>query len=42
MQIYSVNFHFCVSFVREITATVAENGCAATIGVKINFGAVCD
>jgi len=40
MQIYSVNCYFCVRFVREITATVAGNGCSATIGVKINFFAV--
>jgi hypothetical protein len=38
MQIYSVNFNFCVSFVRE--KRILENGCAAAIGVKINFGAV--
>jgi hypothetical protein len=42
MQIYSFNFNFYVRFVREMTADVAENGCAATIGVKINFGTVCD
>ena len=40
MQIYSVNFNFYVRFVREITAALAEEGCAAAIGVKINFGAV--
>jgi hypothetical protein len=34
MQIYSVNFNFCVRFVREITAAVACNGRAATIGVR--------
>jgi hypothetical protein len=42
MQIYSVNFNFSVRFVREITAAVAENGRAVTIGVNINFGGLCD
>ena len=37
-----LNFNFCVHFVREMTAAVAENGCAAAIGVKISFGTVCD
>jgi hypothetical protein len=35
-------FNFCVRCVCEITAAHAENGYVATIGVKINFGAVCE